>query len=62
MAHSHRLIDNHHVDDHPAAAFGLMIGTLAVLVSVLVFSIYVRVDEAERRMMARPAHPIAQMR
>jgi hypothetical protein len=62
MAHSHRLIDSSQIDDHPAAAFGLMIGTLAVLVSVLVFSIYARVDEAGRRMAASPATSVTHTR
>jgi hypothetical protein len=53
MAH-HHLIDPHHIDDHPAATFGLMIGTLAVLMAVLVFSIYVRADDAGRRGFAAP--------
>jgi hypothetical protein len=48
MAHRH-LIDPHHIDDHPDATFGLMMGTLAVLTAVLVFSVYMRADDAGRR-------------
>ncbi len=33
-------VPHHPVDDHPATVFGLIVGTLAVLVTVLVFSIY----------------------
>lgn len=53
MAH-HRLLDPHHIDDHPDATFGLMIGTLAVLMTVLVFSIYVRADDASQRHFGSP--------
>lgn len=37
-----------HTEDHPAAMFGLIIGTLAVLMAVLVLSMYFRADDARR--------------
>jgi hypothetical protein len=61
MAHRH-LIDPHHIDDHPAAMFGLMIGTLAILTAVLVFSVYMRADDAGRRSFGSPAHVTTQQR
>jgi hypothetical protein len=41
-------IDHHSVDDHPATMFGLLVGTLAVLVTVIVFSIYDNVQQASQ--------------
>lgn len=41
-------IDHHSVDNHPAAMFGLLVGTLAVLVTVIVFSIYDNVQQASQ--------------
>lgn len=61
MAHRH-LIDPHHIDDHPDATFGLMIGTLAVLMAVLVFSIYIRADDAGRRSFGMSIQSASQQR
>ncbi len=60
MAHSHHLIDTHHIDEHPAAMFGLMIGTLAVLMTVLVLSIYSHASNAGRQSGGAPVHSATQ--
>lgn len=62
MAHSHRLIDRHQIDDHPDATFGLIIGTLAVLTAVLVFSIYARAGDASQRASSPILHSVSQHR
>jgi hypothetical protein len=51
-----------HADDHPAAIFGAMVGTLAVLMAVLVFAIYSRVDDARRAAHNLPVHSMHQQR
>jgi hypothetical protein len=42
MAHHAR------IDDHPGAMFGLIVGSLAVLMMVLVFAVYDRAQEASK--------------
>ena len=50
------------LDDHAAAMFGLLMGTLAVLVSVLVFSVYDKAQDASQSRQLSPSRTITQQR
>ncbi|HVX98159.1 MAG TPA: hypothetical protein VHA55_00040 [Pseudorhodoplanes sp.] len=56
------MIYHPHADGHPAATFGLIIGTLAVLTGVLVFAIYAHVDGARRTAHGLPPAAVHQQR
>ncbi len=51
-----------HLDEHPAAMFSVMIGTLAVLMAVLVISVYARAIGARHFSSAPAAQSIAHQR